>query len=391
MRRFITATFGLFSATAGVLLVKKDGENALRPVQIAVNELSWFAAVLGAIAVIWSLLGKPRLWFGLLTGAFGTALALKPFLEYQATLDDAASAMRSGLGKNYEARIPAAVQKKLLPAPLTLPNLFGRHLRQSRARVWRNVTYAQPQGNALKLDVYEPMDKPTIGQSYPAIIVIHGGGWQNGDKQEYFEPNNRYLASLGYVVFDIQYRLSTAAKWPAQLEDTQSAIQWVRDCADEYHVDPQRIALLGRSAGAHMALMAAFRADAATQVQAVVAFYGPTDLKFPGLTPDWSIYTLMGGSFEDLPEAYKSASPVDWVRDDLPPLLIIEAKMDTIVPSHHGEKITKRLALTNTPYVHIRLPWARHGFDAVTFGLGAQLTQYHMDRFLACAFFTEYR
>jgi len=70
-------------------------------------------------------------------------------------------------------------------------------------------------------------------------------------------------------------------------------------------------------------------------------------------------------------------------------LLIIEAKNDTIVPNHHGDKITKRLALTNTPYVHIRLPWARHGFDAVTFGLGAQLAQYHMDRFLASIFFTE--
>ena len=97
----------------------------------------------------------------------------------------------------------------------------------------------------------------------------------------------------------------------------------------------------------------------------------------------------MGGRYEDMPERYTDATPIDWVRDNLPPLLIIEAKNDTIVPNHHGDKITKRLAVTNTPYVHIRLPWARHGFDAVTFGLGAQLAQYHMDRFLACTFFTE--
>jgi len=67
-----------------------------------------------------------------------------------------------------------------------------------------------------------------------------------------------------------------------------------------------------------------------------------------------------------MPERYTDATPIDWVRDNLPPLLIIEAKNDTIVPTHHGDKITKRLAVTNTPYVHIRLPWARHGFDAVT-------------------------
>ena len=132
MRRLVTTTFGLFSAAAGILLIKKDGENALRPVQIVVNELSWVAAVAGIIAVVWSLLGKPRLWVGLLTGAFGTALALKPFMEYRATLEDVATGMRVGLGKNYEARIPADVQKRLLPAPLTLPNMFGKHLRDSR-------------------------------------------------------------------------------------------------------------------------------------------------------------------------------------------------------------------------------------------------------------------
>jgi len=298
--------------------------------------------------------------------------------------------MRVGLGRNYESRILADVQKQLLPAPLTVPNLLGQHLREARARVWRNITYVQPQGIPLKLDVYEPMTKPVRGSSYPAIIVIHGGGWQNGDKQEYFEPTNRYLANLGFVVFDIQYRLSTVAKWPAQLEDTRAAIQWVRDCAGEYKVDPKQIALLGRSAGAQLALMAAMRSDEASQVQAVIAIYPPLDLKFENLTSASSIYNLIGGRFEDSPEKYHGATPLDWVRDDLPPLLIIEAKNDTIVPNkYHGDKFGKRMAVTNTPFVEIRLPWARHGFDAVTFGLGAQLAQYHVDRFLACTFFGE--
>src|SRR5689334_23269457 len=135
MRRFITTTLGPFSAAAGFLLIKKDENEVLRPVQIVVNELSWLSALAGTIAVIWALMGKPRLWLGLVTGAVGTALSLKPFMEYRATLDDTASAMRVGLGKNYESRIPADVKSRLLPAPLTLPNLFGEHLRETRARV----------------------------------------------------------------------------------------------------------------------------------------------------------------------------------------------------------------------------------------------------------------
>lgn len=389
MRRFITTIFGLFSAVAGVLFIAKDEYEPLRPVQIITNELSWFAALLGSIAVIWAVFGKPRLWFGLLTGAFGTAVALKPYLDFRATMDDTTSAMRVGLGRAYETEIPAVVRSRLLPDPLSVSQLLGAHLRQSRARVWRDVTYAQPHGIPLKLDVYEPMGKPAVGDMYPAIITIHGGGWQNGDKQEYFEATHRYLANLGYVVFDIQYRLSGTAKWPAQLEDLQSAIRWVRDHAVEYRVDSKQIALLGRSAGAHMALMAAMRADQATQVQAVIAFYAPAEMKFEGLTSASSIFNLLGGRFEDLRQEYIDASPVDWVRDDLPPILFVEARRDTITPSFHGEKLSKGLSKTNTPFVHLQLPWARHGFDAVTFGLGSQLVQYHVDRFLAHTFYAE--
>ncbi|MBI1278097.1 MAG: alpha/beta hydrolase fold domain-containing protein [Anaerolineaceae bacterium] len=389
MRRFITVSFGLLSAVAGLLLIKRDDHEALRPAQIVVNETSWFPALLGAIAMLWALAGKPRIWLGLLAGGIGTALSLKPFMEYWATLDDAETAMRVGLGKHYEARIPVDVKKRLLTAPLTLPNIFGEYIRDARARVWRDVVYATPKGVPLKLDIYEPMTKPVGGDMYPAIIVIHGGGWQNGDKGQYFEPSNRYLANLGFVVFDIQYRLSGKFKWPAQLEDAQTALQWVRDHASEYKVDPKQIALLGRSAGAHIALMTGLRTDATNPVQAIIAFYAPADLKFAGLTPASQIYNLIGGSLEDLPEVYHDATPLDWVRDNLPPIFFVEGMQDTIVPAHHGDKLSKKLLMTNTPYVQIRLPWARHGFDAVTFGLGAQLVQYHLDRFLACTFFSE--
>lgn len=361
----------------------------LSTVQLVVSELSWLTALLGAVAVLWSLIGKTKLWFGVITGGIGVALAAKPLMEYRATVEDAASAMRQGLGKDYESEIPMIARHRLLPVTVALPNLFGSHLRAARARVWRDVVYATPNGAPLKLDVYEPMTKPVVGNSYPAIIVIHGGGWRNGDKQEYFEPTHRYLANLGFVVFDIQYRLSGTALWPAQLEDAQTALQWVRDCAGAYNVDPRRIALLGRSAGAHIALMVALKADAATQVQAVVGIYTPTDIKYENLTNASPVYDLLGGPWEQLREEYTAANPVDQPFGKLPPMFLVEGIMDTIVPYSDGDQISRRLTMSDHPYVLLRIPWSRHGFDAVTFGLGAQLTQYHLDRFLAHTFFRE--
>jgi len=380
---------GLFSAVAGILTVSKDLGGSWSIVQLAASELPWLTALLGVVAVVWSLVGKPKLWFGVITGGIGAILAAKPLMEYRATVEDAASAMKAGLGKGYESEIPLVVQHRLLPVTVALPNLFGSHLRAARARVWRDIVYASPNGKPLKLDVYEPMTKPVIGTTYPAIIAIHGGGWRNGDKQEYFEPTHRYLANLGFVVFDIQYRLSGTALWPAQLEDARTALQWVRDCAGEYNVDPRRIALLGRSAGAHIALMTALKADAATQVQAVIGFYTPTDLKYENLTNASPVYNLMGGPWEQLRDEYTAANPVDQPFGKLPPLFLVEGMMDTIVPYSDGDQISRRLTLTENPFVLLRIPWARHGFDGVTFGLGAQLAQYYLDRFLAHTFFRE--
>lgn len=389
MRFLVTSFLGVFSAVAGILTVVKDRGGMLSTVQLVVSELPWVTGLVGAVAVIWSLIGKPKLWFGAITGSIGLVLAAKPLMDYRATVVDAASAMRTGLGKDYEAEIPPVVRHRLLPVTAALPNLVGSHLRAARARVWRDIVYATPNGKPLKLDVYEPMTKPVMGQSYPAIIVIHGGGWRNGDKQEYFEPNSRYLANLGYVVFDIQYRLSGTALWPAQLEDAQTAIQWVRDCAGEYNVDPRRIALLGRSAGAHIALMAALKADAATQVQAVIGFYTPTDIKYENLTNASPVYDMLGGPWEKLRDEYTAANPVDQPFGKLPPMFVVEGMMDTIVPYTDGDQLSQRLTMSENRFVHIRIPWARHGFDAVTFGLGAQLAQYHLDRFLAHTFFGE--
>ena len=268
--------------------------------------------------------------------------------------------------------------------------MFGRREQNAEARLWRDVTYAERDSRTLKLDVYQPMTEPAVGDHFPAIVMIHGGGWRHGDKGEaYFTPHHRYYAHQGYVVFDIQYRLSDEAVWPAPYEDVLEGIRWVKEHAKAYRVDANRIALFGRSSGAHLALMAGYCPADDTGVQAVVSVYAPIELRLPDLSPESAIVGLMGGTYEAMPTVYASATPLNFVRDGLPPTLLVEGGMDTITPYFHGDKLVNALSLTDTRFVLLRSPWSRHGFDAVPMGLGEQLVQYHLDRFLAWTLYRE--
>jgi acetyl esterase/lipase len=387
--RFILHIFGLLSAVAGTLIALPDRKESLRSAQIGLNELSWFPALLGTVAAVGGFVTRPRAWLAVILGGIGAVLSVKPFLAYSAAANDMASAMRAGLGPDYEETIPTPMRKRLSDTTWSMENALGKRERTVRAQLTRHVLYAEMDGHPLALDVYQPLDEPVTGNLYPAIIVIHGGGWRNGEPGGWFVPHNHYYASQGYVVFDIEYRLSGVAKWPVLFEDVQEAIRWVKAHAPEFRVDPARIALLGRSAGAHLALMGAYCADAETRVSAVVSIYGAIELRWPNLKPESAIIDLMGGTYEQLPAAYESATPLNYVTDGLPPTLIIEGGMDIITPHQHGDRMVNALSLTDTPFVLLRAPWSRHGFDAVLSGLGTQLVYYHLDRFLAWSLYRD--
>jgi acetyl esterase/lipase len=390
MRKIVTTGSGLLSLIGGLLVNLPDQWHSLRAVQIGLNELSWLPGIIGLVALLGGLRGKKRAWLAILSGGVGAALAAKPFLEYSAAAEDMANSMRAGFGRDYEAKIPAAMRARVAESTWSLENSLGKRERKAQGRLWRDIPFAERNGQRLHLDVYQPMVEPSVGELYPAIIVIHGGGWRHSDKGEwYFAAQNRYYASQGYVVFDIQYRLSDDAIWPAQLEDVQAAISWVKGHASDYKVDARRIALLGRSSGAHLALMAGYCPEDERGVQAIVSLYAPTELRLPDLAPDSGIVELMGGFPNDKPAEYDSATPIDFVGDGLPPTLMIEGGMDTIVPHFHGDKLANALSMTDTPFALLRAPWSRHGFDAIFSGLGGQLVQYHIDRFLAWSLYRE--
>jgi len=195
-----------------------------------------------------------------------------------------------------------------------------------------DIEFARPGGVSLTLDAWVPDGKGP----FPTVIVVHGGGWVNGTKQTYVTPLFEPLSQAGFTWFTINYRLAPTHLFPAQAEDTFAAIEWVKQHAAEYKVDPKRIALMGESAGGHIVAYAGARGRGKTSVAAVVDFYGPHDLlgrarergsKDPTLR-------LVGGT--DLDAATEKrlfdASPINFVHKGMPPFLFIHGTKDASVP-----------------------------------------------------------
>ncbi|MGE3778892.1 MAG: alpha/beta hydrolase fold domain-containing protein, partial [Pirellulaceae bacterium] len=137
-----------------------------------------------------------------------------------------------------------------------------------------DVLFAEAAGEKLTLDVFVPEGPGP----FPTCILVHGGGFTRGDKQSFIKPLFEPLSQAGFVWLSINYRLAPQHRWPACLEDVETAIRWVKAHASDYKVDTRRLALIGESAGGHLVSMAGARATDATRVAAVVPFYAPHDL-----------------------------------------------------------------------------------------------------------------
>jgi acetyl esterase/lipase len=151
----------------------------------------------------------------------------------------------------------------------------------------KDVVYGHAEGVDLKLDLGKP---PAGGPPVPALVFIHGGAWQVGSKDT-FEPLVRQFADNGYVTASVEYRLAPAHKWPAQIEDVKCAVRYLRAHAKELNIIPDKIGAAGDSAGGHLSLLLGLmdpkdglegtggNPEQSSKVQAVVNFYGPTDMK----------------------------------------------------------------------------------------------------------------
>ncbi|WP_448269017.1 alpha/beta hydrolase [Nostoc sp. DSM 114159] len=300
-----------------------------------------------------------------------------------------AKAMKQGLGANYLEQIPPQVRAKMQIYPFNLVNFFwGIPLGKTRHQ--KDILFASPGGMPLKMEVYQP---PEVGK-YPAVVVIYGGAWQYGNTHANTEFN-QYIANHGYTVFAIDYRHAPKYQFPSQLDDVRTALNFIRKHATEYEADSERMILLGRSAGAHLAMLAAYQPDA-PPIRAVVNYYGPVDLTEGYKTPPNPdpinsravLKAFLGGSLEELPNRYQIASPINYLTHPLPPTLLIYGSRDHLVQARFGRQMYERLHDSNTA-VFLEIPWAEHAFDAVFNGVSNQLALYYTERFLAWALFRQ--
>jgi acetyl esterase/lipase len=400
MRAILSTVFGLVSAAMGLMIAlpTMSYRSVFWVVQMLLGEFAWIPGLLGAGAVGIGASSRRKASWGIALGAFGLGLSMLPFLQMRRAAELSDRDMRRALGEDYERRLPPIMRARITQRRWSLEATLGmRQFTNGRVRVDHNVVYASTPQRPLMLDVYRPQSHPAHGDRYPAIIVIHGGAWRFGDKGEVFIPHHRYLASLGYVVFDIQYRLSHECKWPTMHHDVCTAVDWVQRYAAAYQVDPARVALLGRSAGGHLALLAAYRRSTAQDapnhqrwpLAGVVALYAPTDLRMWPPLEDSEVNWMMDGTPQQRPADYIDASPVEHARSGLPPTLIVQGYRDDLVMPAHAELLHNKLSSTDTPSVTVRVPWARHGFDAFLSGMGSQMIQYDIDRFLAWCLYRE--
>lgn len=265
----------------------------------------------------------------------------------------------------------------------------------------QTVTYAAAAaGERLRLDVWQPEGgEARAAEQRPAIVVVHGGGWRSGTRSQFARWND-WLAGQGYVVFDIDYRLAPPSRWQDAPADVRCAVGWVKDNAARYDVDPERVALMGRSAGGQLALLTAYTDIAphtgsapystpgcggeGTDVAAVAAFYPPTDLT--GLSRRGylgGMDTYLGGSLQTVPERYHRSSPLAHLSADAPPTFLAHGGRDEIVPAGQSKLLAGRMQRAGVPYHLVELPWANHTFDFLWGGWGTQITRPALDEFLS--------
>jgi len=227
-----------------------------------------------------------------------------------------------------------------------------------------NVVYGVVDGTKLLLDVYRPA---TGKPPYPAVILIHGGGWSAFDKST-MAGMGRLLAHYGFVAFAIDYRLLSGPKnlWPAQLDDAQRAVRWVRANAKKYDVDPAHIGAFGHSAGAQMAALLGeldtrdnsdpALAAYSSKVQAVVDVDGPTDFTIVRDPEDLPFLAhLFGGSQEQKPNVWKSASPALNVTRETAPFLIFHGTQDHEVDITQAEELVAALEKDGVPVTFFKV------------------------------------
>ena len=239
----------------------------------------------------------------------------------------------------------------LLALMCSQPRAFA----EDTIRIERSLSYSKIKDTRLLADVYLP---PTDGP-HPTLLMIHGGAWFSGNKA-HVSYHASYAAEQGYAVVAINYRLAPRHKFPAQVEDCRTALTWIKENADKYQFDKDRIGVYGYSAGAHLASLVGLSQnnreedgeaesapksdseDEVLNIKAIVA--GGTPCEFSWISEDSKALAYwLGDSRVAVPETYAAASPIEFVDKDDPPIFLFHGTVDRVVPPQSPEKLKQKL------------------------------------------------
>lgn len=274
-----------------------------------------------------------------------------------------------------------AANSKIIDFP---PFSFGRFLRGKEVVPYKTLTYKKTKDYDLTLDFYSAVQE---GKK-PCVIIIHGGSWKSGDSKQLPELNS-LLAAWGFHVAAINYRLAPKFQSPAQVEDVRDVIGYLKTTANMHQIDTTRFVLLGRSAGAQIALLAGYTLHE-PNLRGIIDFYGPTDMVWGYSIPSNPLIMdsrkvmedYLGGTYSKVPAHFENSSPLFFVNEQSPPTLIIHGKNDVLVAFEHSRRLDQKLTENRVPHYLLSLPWATHAFDYNLYGPGGQLSTYAVLFFL---------
>lgn len=411
------------SAIIGALLF-------LRPKDTAINTLLWFpkmisgamSPILGFTGFMGALLGFIRRdWKLAAAGLLGTGLAARFIAEIPASGEQFSRAF----GPEWLTRLKPDLQGSAV---------MGRPLiSQKEIEIQHDLVIgSKPKsGKPFLVDLWQP--GPGARRSGLGIIYAHGSGWRVGDKDMLTRLFFRRLVGDGHVVVDIAYTLFPEAEIPTMVNEVNQAILWLKENAATLGLNPDRIVLMGGSAGAHLALLAAynpnrpdFQPDSITgdtSVRGVVAFYPVVDIhgmysqirqevsvnprpidnlanafidrifEVPKRPPtegngsglDNYLLDILGGTPDEIPEVYKLCSPIDHISQACPPTLLLQGSDDVFGLTPHVRRFHQALLAAGVPVVYLEYPHTEHGFDLILPQVSpvAQAATLEVERFLA--------
>ena len=391
VRSWLALLIAVPTAFLALWIVVPAPNNTLLPLGVGAPEVSAWFIVLCMLAMAVAAPDVRHQWrsrVALVLALPAVMLASIPFFRFNAVANAAEHDMRAAFGSETFDRVALANSGTWRVSPLELADLFRPpNGPPAPIRVSRGIVFAVVADDTLTVDIYRPSAKGP----FPVLVQIYGGAWQRGvpaNNAEFAE----YIAAQGYVVFAIDYRHAPQFRFPAQVNDVRTALGWIGQYADAWNADTSRMVLMGRSAGAHLAMMAAYAPDA-PRIRGVIDYYGPVDLvegyRQPPVPDPLAVRDIeekfLGGPPDALLDRYRAASPISLVTRPLPPTLLIYGGRDHIVEPRFGRLLAEKLRANGTTMVHVEIPWAEHAFDAVPYGPSGQLSRYVSERFLAWA------